>query len=98
VTTPCLASKLFNGIAAMNLVEDGQLSLDAALTNYDKNLSVSDHLGSEEPVTVRSVLSHISGLPREGTQDYWSDRDFPDTANLLKQVSEHEQLYRPYDY
>ncbi|MFT6268064.1 MAG: CubicO group peptidase (beta-lactamase class C family) [Alphaproteobacteria bacterium] len=56
----CSVSKLFNGIAAMNLVEEGRLALDAPLSQYNSALTMTDKLGSEEPVTVRSILSHVA--------------------------------------
>jgi CubicO group peptidase (beta-lactamase class C family) len=94
----CSVSKLFNGIAVMNLVEEGKLSLDAPLAQYNKYMRMPDQLGSEEPVTVRGVLSHVAGLPREGTRDYWADTSFPDTAGLADLVNSQEQLYRPYEH
>jgi CubicO group peptidase (beta-lactamase class C family) len=94
----CSVSKLFNGIAAMNLVEEGRLGLDSPLLQYNDALAMSDNLGAEEPVTVRGILSHVAGIPREGTRDYWADTSFPDTSGLLDLVSTQEQLYRPYDH
>lgn len=94
----CSVSKLFNGIAAMNLVEDERLGLDSPLSQYNKALVMKDNLGSEEPVTVRGILSHVAGIPREGTRDYWANTSFPDNAELQDMVSKHEQLYRPYDH
>lgn len=94
----CSVSKLFNGVAAMNLVDEGRLALDAPLSQYNSALAMPDNLGSEEPVTVRGILTHAAGLPREGTRDYWANTSFPDTSELLAMVSMHESLYRPYDY
>ena len=94
----CSVSKLFNGIAAMNLVEEGQLALDAPLSQYNSALAMTDKLGSQEPVTVRGILSHVAGLPREGMRDYWADTSFPDTSGLFDMISAQKQLYRPYDH
>jgi CubicO group peptidase (beta-lactamase class C family) len=94
----CSVSKLFNGIAAMNLVEEGRLELDAPLAQYNSALAMTDNLASEEPVTVRGILTHAAGLPREGTRDYWANTSFPETSELLDMVSAHEALYRPYDH
>lgn len=94
----CSVSKLFNGIATMNLVDEGKISLDAPLSDYDKNMAMTDNLGSEEPVTVRSVLTHVAGLPREGDRDYWADTSFPDASGLVDSVKAQEKLYRPNEY
>ena len=94
----CSVSKLFNGIAAMNLVEEGSLGLDTPLSQYNSALAMTDKQGSEEPVTARGILSHVAGLPREGMRDYWADTSFPDMSALFDIVSAQEQLYRPYDH
>lgn len=94
----CSVSKLFNGIATMNLVEEGKLSLDAPLSDYNKDMAMADNLGSEEPVTVEGVLTHVAGLPREGNRDYWADTSFPDASGLVDSVKNQEQLYKPNNY
>jgi CubicO group peptidase (beta-lactamase class C family) len=53
---------------------------------------MTDKLGSEEPVTVRGILSHVAGLPREGKRDYWADTRFPNTAGLFDMISTRELL------
>ena len=94
----CSISKLFTGIAAMSLVEDGALSLDAPVSDYLDGAATQDETGAEEPVTVRNILAHVSGLPREGLSDYWADNSFPDTEGLQQAITDQTQLYRPYDY
>lgn len=94
----CSISKLFNGVAVMNLVDEGRVSLDTPVASYLEGLVMPDNTGAEEPVTVRNILSHVSGLPREGVRDYWADNTFPDTDGLRVAVKNQEQLYRPFDY
>lgn len=94
----CSISKLFTGVAAMNLVDEGALSLDAPVADYLDGVATQDETGAEEPVTVRNILAHVSGLPREAVKDYWADNSFPDTEGLHQAVAEQAQLYRPYDY
>lgn len=73
----CSISKLFTGIAAMQLRDEGKLSLedpiDALLPWF--NLEQS-HKGSPE-ITVESLLTHAGGLPRESDTPYWMGPDFP---------------------
>lgn len=52
------ATKSFTGVAAMQLVERGQLDLDASISVYLDDLPSSWHT-----VTVRDLLAHVSGLP-----------------------------------
>lgn len=51
-------SKAFAGVAAMQLVEAGKLDLDAPIAVYLKDLPVL-----WRGITVRQVMTHISGLP-----------------------------------
>jgi CubicO group peptidase (beta-lactamase class C family) len=93
----CSISKLFTGVAVMNLVEEGRLSLDAPITSY-LGVAPQDGTGAEEPETVRNLLSHVSGAPREGAADYWADQSFPGPDGLRAAIASQSQLYRPYDH
>lgn len=94
----CSVSKLFNGVAAMSLVEAGSLDLDQPIFDYVGTDGPKDDTGAEETATLRNILSHVSGLPREGVEDFWTDTSFPDTDALMASTSAHDQLYRPYDH
>lgn len=94
----CSVSKLFTGVATMDLVEDGLVELDAPVARYLDGVTPNDETGAEEPVTVRNILAHVSGLPREGVTDYWADNSFPDADGLRAAVADQRQLYQPYDY
>ncbi len=94
----CSISKLFNGVAAMALVEDGKLELDRSIYDYIGDVAPADETGAEEPATLRNILSHVSGLPREGVADFWADKEFPDVTALLESTNEHTQLYEPYTH
>ncbi len=52
------ATKAFTGVAIMQLVEQGQVDLAAPISRYLDSLPAVWH-----PVTIRQLLSHISGLP-----------------------------------
>lgn len=51
-------TKVFTGVAIMQLVEDGKLDLSAPVSRYLDSLPAS-----WQPVTIRQLLTHISGLP-----------------------------------
>ncbi|HEV2765848.1 MAG TPA: serine hydrolase [Pyrinomonadaceae bacterium] len=51
-------TKAFTGVAVMQLVEDGKLDLSAPVSDYLDGLPAS-----WRPVTVRQLLTHVSGLP-----------------------------------
>lgn len=58
----CSVSKLFTAIALMQQVEQGKLALDDPLAGA---------------VTLRGVLMHAAGLPRETVGDVWTGPDYP---------------------
>lgn len=52
-------SKLFTSLAAVQLVDEGQLDLDAPVSDYIDGYEVN----GKEDVTVRMLLTHTTGLP-----------------------------------
>jgi len=92
----CSISKLFTSVAVMHLVEDGAMELDAELGDYLEGFEPSipdDVIG--EPITIRDLLSHASGLPREGAGAYWNTLEFPTEAALEEAVNQIGRLYTP---
>ena len=72
----CSISKLFTSVAIMQLVDAGKLRLDddiaTVLPGFDMIRSDPD----SGPITIRSMLSHSSGLPGEGGFANWMAPDF----------------------
>jgi len=73
----CSISKLFTSIALMQQVEAGKVTLDAPLTTYLPWASFKPPTGDTGPVTLRGLLTHSAGLPRESDTAYWTGPDFP---------------------
>ena len=59
-------SKVFTAIETMRLVEDGLLDLDASITEYIPSFSIQSRFQDPGTITARSILTHRSGLPRNG--------------------------------
>jgi len=59
-------SKVFTAIETMRLVEEGWVDLDAPITNYLPEFSIRSRFLDSEPITIRSILAHHAGLPRNG--------------------------------
>ena len=55
-------SKLFTGIAIMQLVEQGRIDLDAPLSNYIPDFGYKTHFPDAGAITVRTLMTHQSGL------------------------------------
>lgn len=51
-------TKVFTGVAIMQLVEDGKISLSAPISNYLDDLPVN-----WQRITIKQLLIHVSGLP-----------------------------------
>jgi CubicO group peptidase (beta-lactamase class C family) len=62
-------TKTFTGTAAMRLVDQGRLELDAPVQRYLPDFAVSDPKASAE-VTVRHVLNHTPGWLGDNLQDF----------------------------
>ncbi len=72
----CSISKLFTSITLMQLSEAGKVGLDDPVTKYLPWATIVPAADSG-PITLRSLLSHSSGIPRESDFPYWSGPDFP---------------------
>ncbi|NCC51358.1 MAG: hypothetical protein EOM20_09095 [Spartobacteria bacterium] len=64
-------SKLFSTVSALRECDRGRLALDAAVTNYIDGFEIEPRLDTNlppidyetNPITVRSLLNHLSGIP-----------------------------------
>lgn len=61
--------KLFTALEIMRLVEEGELDLDAPITDYVPSFRINSRFDSTEPITIRHLLAHRSGLPRNSCFD-----------------------------
>ncbi len=73
----CSISKLFTAVAIMTLYEEGKLSLDDTVENLLPGYDLKQQFPESGPITVRNLLTHSSGLPREADAPYWTGPDFP---------------------
>ena len=73
----CSISKLFTSVALMQLVEEGKISLDDKVEDVLPWFDINSEFDDAPDLTIKSILSHSSGLPRESNHPYWSWPDFP---------------------
>jgi len=64
-------TKLFTAIEVMRLVDDGLVDLDEPLDTFLPGFSVRTREEEPPPITLRSMLSHRSGLPRNSGLPTW---------------------------
>ena len=90
----CSISKLFTSIALMQLYEQGKVRLDDPITTYLPWATIAPAADSG-PITLRGMLSHSAGLPRESDFPYWSGPDFPfPTREAIRaKIAEQSALY-----
>jgi len=86
-------TKLFTAIEIMRLVENGLVDLDAPITEYLPRFSIQQ-LTPSDPITIRSLLAHRSGLPRNDNLVSWYWDAQPDI--LKAQVDSLAKSYQAY--
>ena len=86
-------SKLFTDIAVMQLVERGELDLDAPVRNYLPEFAPENPSGTE--ITLRQLMSHRSGLIREPPAGHYFDDTGTDLAATVASLSGTPQIYPP---
>lgn len=94
MTSICSTSKVFTATAIMKLVDEGKINLDDKISDILPNYSVIQKYPKREPITVRSLLSHSSGLPRD-SHPYWTGPEhyFPTEKELLAVLSTLETIH-----
>lgn len=73
----CSISKLFTSVAIMQLRDAGKLRLDDRVGDVLPWFNLQQQWEDSGPITIRSILTHSSGLPRESDYPYWTGPDFP---------------------
>lgn len=67
-------TKMFTAIAIMKLVEQQKIALDSTVTKYLPYFKTQK--GDYSKITIRQLLSHTSGLPRELYIEDWERQEY----------------------
>jgi len=86
-------SKLFTDVGIMQLVEHGELQLDAPITDYLPDFRPRNPFG--KPITLRELMSHRSGLVREPGVGHYFDPTEPTLAATVKSLNDTSLVYEP---
>lgn len=91
----CSISKLFTSVALMQLWEAGHVRLDEPITTYLPWAALKPSDQDGVPITLRGMLTHSAGLPRESEFPYWSGPDypFPTHEELKAKMAEQSPLW-----
>lgn len=86
-------SKLFTDLGIMQLVESGELQLDAPVTKYLPEFQPQNPFG--KPITLRQLMSHRAGLVREPPVGNYFDDTKPTLAAMVQSLNTTTLVYAP---
>jgi len=91
----CSISKLFTAVSVLRLRDAGAVALDEPIASYLDWYDLEDAHPGDEAITLRRILTHSSGLPRESDHPYWSapDYDFPTHEEIAERLAGQRTLY-----
>jgi len=91
----CSISKLFTSVAIMKLYDEGKIRLDDKVSDHLTTYDLKQKYPESGPITIRSLLTHSSGLPREAGYPYWTGPDFPfpTKEEIDSKLKDQETLY-----
>jgi CubicO group peptidase (beta-lactamase class C family)/D-alanyl-D-alanine dipeptidase len=86
-------SKLFTDLAVMQLVERGELDLDAPVTAALPDFAPANRFG--KAITLRMLLAHRSGLVREPPVGSYFEPTTASLAEVVKSLNQTALVYEP---
>jgi CubicO group peptidase (beta-lactamase class C family) len=88
-------SKLFTSTAIMQLRDAGKLQLDDPVAKHLDWFRPKNRYPDAPPITIRNLITHTSGLPRESAGTYWNDMTFPTREAMMRALAEQETVLEP---
>ena len=88
-------TKTFTATAVLMLRDQGALRLDDPVRDYLPWFRIQSDYPDEPAITIRQLLLHTSGLPREAAFPYWTDRRFPSREDIRTTLPEQHATYPP---
>lgn len=88
-------SKVFTATAIMQLRDQGKLKLDDPVEKHLPWFALKNRAADAPPITIRHLLTHTAGLPRESASPYWTDFKFPTREQMIKTLPTQEAAYPP---
>jgi CubicO group peptidase (beta-lactamase class C family) len=88
-------TKLFTATAIMQLRDEGKLQLDDPVMHHLPWFQVQNRFADAPAITIRHLLTHTSGLPREAAFSYWVDRNFPTIEAIREKLPGQQVAIEP---
>jgi len=86
-------TKLFTCTAIMQLRDQGKLRLDDPIQKYLPWFKIKNRYPDAPAITIRHLMTHTSGLPREAAFPYWTDHKFPTVEEIIEALPDQETTY-----
>ena len=86
-------TKLFTCTAIMQLRDQGKLQLDDPVEKYLSWFKIKNRFPDAPAITIRQLMTHTSGLPREAAFPYWTDHKFPTLDQIMETLPNQETTY-----
>lgn len=83
-------TKLFTSTCIMQLRDEGALQLDDPVAKHLPWFTIRNPHTDRPPVTIRHLLTHAGGLPREAAFPYWSTGEFPEREAIQAALCDQE--------
>ena len=87
-------TKLFTSTAIVQLRDAGRLQLDDPIVKHLPWFSIAQPYADAPVMTIRHLLTHTAGLPREAGFPYWTDGDFPSLDKVRERLP-HQRAALP---
>jgi D-alanyl-D-alanine carboxypeptidase len=86
-------SKLFTTTAIMQLRDAGRLQLDDPVAKHLPWFKIKNAHPEGPTITIRHLVTHTSGLPREAAGLNWSDLTMPKREEMIRKIAEQETVF-----
>ena len=86
-------SKTFTATAIMQLRDRGLLQLDDPVSKHLMWFKFKNRFPEAPTITIRHLITHTSGLPRESPFSYWNDYNFPTREEMIECLQKQENAY-----
>jgi len=88
-------TKTFTATALLQLRDAGKLRLDDPVKLYLPWFNIQQTFPGQPPITLRELLTHTAGLPREAAFPYWTDHNFPTLDQIKATLGNQQTIYPP---
>ena len=83
-------TKLFTSTGILMLRDAEKLQLDDPVEQHLPWFNIRQRFPDAPAITVRHLLTHTAGLPREAGFPYWTDADFPTREQVREALPRQE--------